>query len=45
MNLSVRLLALFGLVALGACETVGGAGQDIESAGQFITEESNEAQY
>ncbi len=45
MTLSVRLLAVLGLVALGACETVAGAGQDLQSAGQAIESESNDVQY
>lgn len=45
MTFSIRLLALFGLVALGACETVGGAGQDLQAAGSAIERESNQAQY
>lgn len=45
MTLSIRLLALFGIFALGACETVEGAGEDLQQAGQAIEEESNEAQY
>ena len=39
-----RLLALFALLAVTACETIEGAGQDIETAGEAITEESQEAQ-
>ena len=32
------------LAALAGCETIGGAGQDIEAAGEAITEQSNEVQ-
>lgn len=39
-----RLLALFALLAITACETIEGAGQDIENAGEAITEESQETQ-
>ncbi len=39
-----RLLVLFSLLAVTACETIQGAGQDIENAGEAITEESQEAQ-
>ena len=41
-----RILILTGLLAaLAACETIEGAGQDIETAGEAIQRESNEAQY
>lgn len=36
---------LFALVTLAACETIEGAGEDIETAGEVIQQESNEAQY
>jgi entericidin B len=39
-----RALALLSLLVLAACETVEGAGRDIESAGEAITEESQEVQ-
>ncbi|PZX15781.1 putative small secreted protein [Palleronia aestuarii] len=45
MTLTTRILAILGLFVLGACETVGGAGQDIQTAGQAIERESNEVQY
>lgn len=45
MTISIRLLALCGIVALAACETVEGAGEDIQAAGQAIERESNQAQY
>lgn len=39
------LLALFlSLGALTACQTIEGAGQDIETAGEAIQAESNEVQ-
>lgn len=38
-------MTLLALVTLAACETVEGAGQDIENAGEAISEESREAQY
>lgn len=41
----LTLLPIIALVALTACETVGGAGRDLQSAGQAITNESNEVQY
>ncbi|WOI56961.1 entericidin A/B family lipoprotein [Palleronia sp. LCG004] len=36
MSSTTKFLALFGLLALAACETVGGAGQDIQSAGRAV---------
>ncbi len=46
MTTTMKLLALLGLVTtLSACETVGGAGQDLENAGEAIQTESNDAQY
>ena len=39
-----RLLVLLALLAVAACETIEGAGQDIEKAGEAITEESRQAQ-
>lgn len=41
-RITLALVALLGLVA---CETVEGAGQDLENAGQAIQQESNEVQY
>ncbi len=41
-RITLALIALLGLVA---CETVAGAGQDIENAGEAIQAESNEVQY
>jgi entericidin B len=40
MKRTLALLALFGLVA---CETVEGAGRDITTAGEVITEEAQTA--
>jgi len=37
-------LALVAVLGLAACETVEGAGQDIEKAGQAITNEAQETQ-
>lgn len=45
MTPTVKILALLGLVALTGCETVAGAGEDMQSAGQAIESESNQAQY
>ena len=40
-----RILTLSAvLLSLVACETIEGAGQDIENAGEVIQEESNEVQ-
>jgi predicted small secreted protein len=39
-----RLLVLFALLGVTACETIKGAGQDLENAGEAISQEANEAQ-
>jgi entericidin B len=39
-----RTLALLALVALAACETVEGAGRDIQTAGEVITDEAQDVQ-
>jgi predicted small secreted protein len=44
MNQPFAALALLGLFATTACETIEGAGRDIEDAGEAITEESQEVQ-
>ncbi|MBR2573193.1 MAG: entericidin A/B family lipoprotein [Loktanella sp.] len=45
MNISrLIFLALLAAGALAACETVEGAGRDIQTAGQSVTETSQEAQ-
>ncbi|MEX5728223.1 entericidin B [Rhodovulum iodosum] len=36
-------LALFSFMALTACETVEGAGRDLETAGKTISREAREA--
>jgi entericidin B len=41
MTRALALLALFGLVA---CETVEGAGRDLQTAGEVITDEAQDAQ-
>ena len=38
------LLPLLAILLLSACETVQGAGRDLENAGEAITEESQETQ-
>jgi entericidin B len=45
MGHMAKIIALLGLVGLAACETVEGAGEDIQSAGQAIEGESNDVQY
>jgi entericidin B len=35
---------LFALLALAACETVKGAGEDLQTAGQAVESEANQAQ-
>ncbi len=44
----MRIVTILGLItatfALGACETIQGAGQDISNAGDAITAESQEVQ-
>ena len=44
MTTPLKLAALLSLLALGACETVGGAGQDIQSAGRFVQGSAQEVQ-
>lgn len=44
MSTSKLLAAILALGALAACETVQGAGQDISTAGQVITAESQAVQ-
>jgi predicted small secreted protein len=39
-----RLFVLLALLGLTACETIEGAGQDLENTGEAISEEANEAQ-
>lgn len=42
----IRIALIFSAIGLlSACETVGGFGRDVETAGEAIQEESNEAQY
>lgn len=44
-TLRTTLAAVLATLTLAACETVEGAGQDIETLGESLQEESNEAQY
>ena len=39
-----RMMMVLLVLALAGCETVKGAGQDIQSAGQAITAEGTQAQ-
>ncbi len=38
--MTLRRLALLGLLGLAACATIGGAGRDLQSAGRAIERES-----
>ncbi len=40
----ITLLPLIALLALAACETVQGAGRDLQTAGEAITTESEDVQ-
>lgn len=40
----IRLSPILALMALTACETVQGAGRDLQSAGQVVEQESYEVQ-
>jgi entericidin B len=40
----LTLLPLLALLAVSACETVEGAGRDLETVGEVITEESQDVQ-
>ena len=44
MRLPFILLPLFALVVLTACETVEGAGRDLQTAGTVVTDEAQNAQ-
>ncbi|MFC3570028.1 entericidin A/B family lipoprotein [Paracoccus sp. TOH] len=44
MRRILRVTPVLALLALAACQTVQGAGRDMQSAGQAITRESQEAQ-
>lgn len=37
-------LTLFAVLSVAACETVQGVGQDLENAGEAISEEAEQAQ-
>lgn len=38
------LYALFAILALSACNTIGGAGQDLQSAGGAISDEAQDVE-
>jgi predicted small secreted protein len=40
----VRFLPLLALMAFAGCETIEGAGRDLNTAGDVITQEAQEAQ-
>ncbi len=44
MTLRPLFLPLIALLTLTACETIQGAGRDIEGAGEAITDQSQETQ-
>ncbi|HQY45009.1 MAG: entericidin A/B family lipoprotein [Tabrizicola sp.] len=39
-----KAIALLALLGLAACETVEGAGRDLQTAGEAITDEAQDAQ-
>ena len=41
---TLAAMALMSLIGLSACETVEGAGRDISSAGQAVTDTAQQAQ-
>lgn len=44
MRQILKISPLFALLALAACETVQGAGRDMQNAGRAVTQESQETQ-
>lgn len=44
MKRSLRLLPLLALIAVTACNTMAGAGKDIQSGGQALTGEAQKTQ-
>jgi entericidin B len=44
MRLHFPLMTMIALLALTACETVQGAGRDVESLGETMTQESQQTQ-
>ncbi len=44
MRKIIKLSPILALMALAACETVQGAGRDLQTAGQVVQQESYDAQ-
>jgi predicted small secreted protein len=44
MRIPFVLLPLLALLAVSACETVEGAGRDLQTAGAVVTDEAQDAQ-
>lgn len=44
MTLIQKSLILFGLLGLTACETIGGAGRDVSTAGNFVSSTAQEVE-
>lgn len=44
MTRIAKLIPVFALLALAACETVKGAGRDLQTAGQVVSRESAQVQ-
>lgn len=44
MTRSIRLLPILAVLAIAACNTVQGAGEDLSTAGQAISTEAQRAQ-
>lgn len=44
MPRSLNLLPILAFLAIAACETVEGAGRDLQTAGEVITDEAQDAQ-
>ncbi|WP_157598619.1 entericidin A/B family lipoprotein [Tateyamaria omphalii] len=42
--MKLQILALFSVLALAACETAEGFGQDVQAGGEAISDASNEVQ-
>ncbi|MTH35703.1 entericidin A/B family lipoprotein [Paracoccus limosus] len=40
----IRLAPLAGLIAISGCETIQGAGRDMQTAGQVLTQQGYQAQ-
>lgn len=44
MRISLVMLPLIAVLGLAACETVEGAGRDLQTAGAVVTNEAQDAQ-